>query len=838
MRKVDRKKALELVETLQQMHTEIKKQITQKNIVQALGLLAECQEAAIQLGNFIEGAEGEGFVTIGYIERYCESLYREYEALQGNSGDGTINADVIYDNLCGQAVKIENSIKNDIKEHIEMVFLPYKASMWDSLESVWQAAEEDPECDAYVIPIPYFEKNDKGELAVEHYEGDQLPKNVPITFYKYYSMEERRPDVVFIHNPYDEYNHVTSIHPAYYIFELKKYAKKVAYIPYYVSAEVQPDSPEVQQQKTGFVVMPGVIYSDMVFVQSENTKRLYVNILEKSVSGVGRDYWENRIFGLGSPKLDRVHNVKRDDSRLSDQWRNLIYDKQGNRKKVVLYNTSLSDLLNQADMMNKIKDTISFFEGQEDCVLWWRPHPLYESTLSSMRPDLLEVYRKIVREYKAGAKGIFDEGEDLEWALAETDVYYGDGSSVAQLYLEAGKPVLYQDVRVKNSVDIELDIPIWPSAFCEEKDNIWFVHGKINLLMVFRKSTKKIEIVGTVPDEISFQESLYQTMYKDGNAIYLIPCYAREIAIYDLVDKNFTKIQLNNVDDYVGKPLFSKCFAVEKTLYCVPHYYGAIIAINLMTRKIDYYDLKYLLDEGQDILLGDAVLIDKTIVSCWNISNQLLFFDVNKKKINLVSIGNKDEQYMKIARINKNLVLYDVLAKQISIISMSDKRQITVNRKFENFWMSVIADVYVVIDLVYKNTLICLDELGNVIEEKIQQTKPKAMALEHSYYAGMVAADYNRYMYFDLVAYILYIMDGSNLVEEYDFKHSKISIDEIERVLPETIPELVRENEVLTLQKWIFYFQNEKTNEKKLIKSSGRVIENTVKRIMKETKNK
>ena len=50
--------------------------------------------------------------------------------------------------------------------------------MWDSLESVWRAADEDPECDAYVVPIPYFERNAQGELAAGHYEGNQFPEYV------------------------------------------------------------------------------------------------------------------------------------------------------------------------------------------------------------------------------------------------------------------------------------------------------------------------------------------------------------------------------------------------------------------------------------------------------------------------------------------------------------------------------------------------------------------------------------------------------------------------------------------------------------------------------------
>ena len=88
----------------------------------------------------------------------------------------------------------------------KVVFLPYKASMWDSLESVWKAAAADENCDAYVIPIPYYDKNLDGSFKQEHWEGDQYPADVPITRFDQYDFEKRKPDVVFIHNPYDECN--------------------------------------------------------------------------------------------------------------------------------------------------------------------------------------------------------------------------------------------------------------------------------------------------------------------------------------------------------------------------------------------------------------------------------------------------------------------------------------------------------------------------------------------------------------------------------------------------------------------------------------------------------
>lgn len=56
------------------------------------------------------------------------------------------------------------------KRRRSVVFLPYKASAWDSLESVWRAAEANSDCDAYVIPIPYYYKNSDGSFGEMRYE--------------------------------------------------------------------------------------------------------------------------------------------------------------------------------------------------------------------------------------------------------------------------------------------------------------------------------------------------------------------------------------------------------------------------------------------------------------------------------------------------------------------------------------------------------------------------------------------------------------------------------------------------------------------------------------------
>lgn len=240
MRSAQKQEVLELIESLHQAHEEIKEALSQKKQALAQNMIAECQEFAYSLGENIERLECQGHVTVSYVEAYCETLFHIHEEVSGNQ----YNENKIYKVLKKQLLKVENSAKNDITVRKEAVFLPYKASMWDSLESVWKAADEDENCDAYVIPIPYYDKNPDGSFREMHYEADQYPAYVPITRYDTYDFEKHRPDMIYIHNLYDKYNLVTSVHPFFYSDNLKKYTEKLIYIPYFVLGEIKPDEEE------------------------------------------------------------------------------------------------------------------------------------------------------------------------------------------------------------------------------------------------------------------------------------------------------------------------------------------------------------------------------------------------------------------------------------------------------------------------------------------------------------------------------------------------------------------------------------------------------------------
>ncbi len=404
----------------------------------SISILTECQNAAIEIGNYIESTYEEQNDIIEILEMFCECIYQislVYEEKE------------LYKRQLKIAGKHLNDLYNKVnlklpKDKKEIAFLPYKASMWDSLESVWRAAFEDEECDAYVVPIPYYDKKADGSFGEMHYEGDEYPEYVPITSWKDYSVSERRPDVIYIHNPYDDNNYVTSVHPDFYSNKLREYTNMLVYIPYFVAVN--------DKVKKELCMSPAVLFAHKVIVQSESVRKTYIEEFHKfekennckDVFGIA----EEKIVALGSPKYDKVINSKIEDFVIPTEWEKVLFREDGTRKKVILYNTTIEAMLEHVAMIDKIAEVLESFRDEKEVVLLWRPHPLLKSTLRAMRPQLVQRYEELETKYKEENYGIYDDSSDLYRAITLADAYYGDMSSVVELFKNTNKPILIQRV--------------------------------------------------------------------------------------------------------------------------------------------------------------------------------------------------------------------------------------------------------------------------------------------------------------------------------------------------------------------------------------------------------
>jgi hypothetical protein len=322
------------------------------------------------------------------------------------------------------------------------VFFPYKASRFDSFETVYLAAKDDPACDAFVVPIPYYELKSDGSLGEMHYEGaGHYGNNIECMDWREYDIKARRPDVIYIHCPYDAINDVMSVHPSYYSDRLKEYTEHLTFIPYGVSYNAFKN-PEEPFDISEFIIFPAELHSDIYISRSEEVSRRHAFRLSEYRKMIkGNQHLLSQIrkggqkfIALGSPKFDCVVNTARSDYELPTEWQSLVHD-----KKTILYATSVKALLENADeFIEQAHSTIEILKNKDDIVLWWRPHPLIIEALKSMRPAYANEYEQIVENYRSEKIGIYDDSADLHRAIAWSDAYYGHESSMMFLYLATG----------------------------------------------------------------------------------------------------------------------------------------------------------------------------------------------------------------------------------------------------------------------------------------------------------------------------------------------------------------------------------------------------------------
>lgn len=563
----------------------------------------------------------------------------------------------IYELLSSKVASLKNLIIDE-KIKLEIVFCPYKASMWDSMESFWKKANEDENCNAIVMPIPYFDRNPDLTFGNMHVESEDYPDYVPITDWTKYNIIAKRPDKIYIHNPYDHNNRVTSVHPMFYSSNLKKYTDCLVYVPYFILNDINPSDRLAIDSMKHLINQPAVVNADKVIVQSENMRQIYINELLKFQKCDNRKLLENKIAVCTSPKIDKVLNTKVEDIDIPEKWLKIIQNSDGSRKKVVFYNTNLGIFLTFGELaLDKYEDVLQvFYKNKEKVVLLWRPHPLLESTIKSANPTLWKRFSSIVEKYKKGGWGIYDDTSDLDRAIVLSDAYYGSCSSVHHLYVNTRKPCLLESVFTRfshNNIHLKFDImDIY-------KDLLIFPAFSCSRIGVYNFKTHKTKYL-----KIKLQENIgvsyFLGMTRFGNSsILFTPNYNNEVLIYNAETDEYKFIYID--EKYMQSVnLFFETFAKGDYVYLIPGTYRSIVRYNIHTQELEYFDewveeLEKTVGHPVTIFFryGHAEVGDKVYLGTYE-SNVLVEIDTNTMEIKIRCVKNCRSSINAICSDGKN----------------------------------------------------------------------------------------------------------------------------------------------------------------------------------------
>lgn len=291
----------------------------------------------------------------------------------------------------------------ELKSNPRILFMPYKFSMFDCMETVYREAwNRNLVADIMVIPYMSYPDNywyDERQSFED--EGFQTVIFDEKAFQKY--------DFIIIHYPYDGSNNVTMIHPAAWSDKLHD----LVYIPYHgnISGE----------KWARFYVTPGARNCDYIVLGSDNDVKLY---LEKNPG------CEDQIIKTdGSPKTECA-DFHRDDP-IPKEFKKIGYS-------IALVSGTLWTFTHNAEeRIEKHRETIKNAMDYGFSVIY-RPHPLVRDAIAVMRPQSLQKYDDFLAEM---AKICYlDESPYLHHALRAADFLYSDPSSVIQTWKGTGKP--------------------------------------------------------------------------------------------------------------------------------------------------------------------------------------------------------------------------------------------------------------------------------------------------------------------------------------------------------------------------------------------------------------
>lgn len=270
-------------------------------------------------------------------------------------------------------------------------FLPYKRSMWNCMESVYEECLKSGAV-AYIMPLPYYLMPDK-TVVVEY---DYFPKTYSLDLLGKISF-----DFLVIHYPYDGNNKVTSMLPKYYTAELRNYGK-VIFIPYSCTPGIFTR------------LHAGLANIDYAFLRSEEECEAF--IAEWAEHGVD---FSGRVFGYGSPKMDAMQKCS-----------------CGSATLVI---NSLAPYLYAPFVRIDAYRRVITNEIERGRKVIFRPHPLLRQTIRSMRPDTEAEYNKFIAWCESQDNVRIDESEDLEGALSSADYLISDPSSVLEMWQSTGR---------------------------------------------------------------------------------------------------------------------------------------------------------------------------------------------------------------------------------------------------------------------------------------------------------------------------------------------------------------------------------------------------------------
>ena len=398
--------------------------------------LSELQNNIVSFGTLTESIKGEDCNTVKLLEQYLEVIYKVAKYVQKFDGNKYAECD---EGVKDKFASISEAIDSEIVNRRSVLFLPVKAKHFSSMRMAYEMEAATPDTDVYVMPLPYYYKEYDGSFKDEmHIDTEEFIKaNIPVTDYSRFDLSLLCPEKIYINSAYDEYNMAVSVDTRFYARNVKKYTEKLIYIPYFKLMEFDRANYPCWYNMQYYCTVPGVVMADKVYVQSENTRKMYIAKLNEWAGDEQyTEIWEQKIDVYDDGFEEHSEDELRD----------------AGSKKTIVWFVSAGSLAEFGDRyIEKAYRNLDVFALSKDKLkVLLISEPFLDEMIKTYSDELYKKWTGFIDEFnRSGIGEVVSQVEDQSVeALLRANAYYGDPSYICKDFILMKKPVMLQNVEV------------------------------------------------------------------------------------------------------------------------------------------------------------------------------------------------------------------------------------------------------------------------------------------------------------------------------------------------------------------------------------------------------
>ncbi|MCR5672250.1 MAG: LicD family protein [Lachnospiraceae bacterium] len=318
----------------------------------------------------------------------------------------------------------------------DIVFIPFAPKYWKYMDKMYRHYAGDDNCRVWVVPVPYYYKAWDGSMSEEVFDTDAYPEDLYLQDYSQVDLQGFHPAKIVIQNPFDGWNSVYSVPPAYYSSNLKSYTDELIYLPFFVTDDFDRELGREYINMDHYVCMPGVMNCNTIILPSQILKDTYIEKITEFTHTEGDEEVKAHLDGKIKVLPEFIYCG--DDSFGTKE--------RSYGKKTIVFFTTISILAERGpDATDKIKRAVEVFAQNSDGIdVIWISQCCKEE-LELIERSVADDFREAVKDFLNSCKGTYIDdlaASEYDRYAGMCDAYYGNPSSLALKFYYLKKPVM------------------------------------------------------------------------------------------------------------------------------------------------------------------------------------------------------------------------------------------------------------------------------------------------------------------------------------------------------------------------------------------------------------